>query len=45
MPNVNGMKFPYTKEGKADAKKMAARSGALKQMKSKKPKSKMTNNY
>jgi hypothetical protein len=23
MPEVNGMKFPYTKKGKADAKKAA----------------------
>jgi DNA-binding protein H-NS len=26
MPEVNGMRFPYTKEGKAAAKKVAAKS-------------------
>jgi hypothetical protein len=27
MPNVNGMKFPYTAKGKADAKKAASMPG------------------
>jgi hypothetical protein len=26
MPEVNGMKFPYTKKGKAEAKKAAVKS-------------------
>ena len=34
MPEVNGMKFPYTKKGKAEAKKVAAKS--IRKKKSKK---------
>jgi hypothetical protein len=34
MPEVNGMKFPYTKKGKADAKKAAV--GSMRKKKSKK---------
>lgn len=36
MPNVNGKKFPYTKEGKDAARKMAAKQGAVAKMKDKK---------
>ena len=36
MPEVNGMKFPYTKKGKADAKKAAVSS--MRKKKSKKQK-------
>ena len=33
MPMVNGMKFPYTQKGKAEAKKAAAKKAALGQKK------------
>ena len=33
MPMVNGKKFPYTKKGKAAAKKAAKKSGAKMAMK------------
>ncbi len=33
MPNVNGMKFPYTPSGKAAAKKAEAKKAALGQRK------------
>lgn len=36
MPNVNGKKFPYTKKGKAAAKKAMKPGGCGKMMKGKK---------
>jgi hypothetical protein len=33
MPNVNGKKFPYTKKGKAMAKKAAKKAGSKMVMK------------
>lgn len=35
MPNVNGMKFPYTPAGKAAAKKAEAKKVAVKSMRKK----------
>jgi hypothetical protein len=36
MPNVNGMKFPYTPAGKAAAKKAEAKKVAVSSMRKKK---------
>ena len=36
MPEVNGMKFPYTKKGKAEAKKASAKQAAVSSMRKKK---------